>query len=148
MATLRIDTAIKPTSYLRLLLNITLVSILILLAWSADLALWQYVLIIVVTALVVGYLALSRPILLHLSQPPLTSSFKKDWQLLMRNSRGDALWQAELIAVHRYQLLLHLQFQIVEPYNKRCSVTVYRDQMSPNEWQQLNVLATAMPMAN
>ena len=142
MTTLRIDTAIKPASSLRLLLYGVLSSTILLLAWSAGLALWHYVIVLIVTALVVSYLALSRPILLHLSQPPLTSSFKQGWQLLMRSSRGDALWQADLIKVQRYQLLMHLQFKVLEPYHKRHSVTVYRDQMSPAQWQQLNVLAT------
>ena len=144
MATLRIDTAIKPASYLRLLLYAVLAGVLLLLAWSADLSLWQYVVILIVTALVVSYLALSRPILLHLSQPPLSNSFKQGWQLLMRSSRSDALWQADLIKVQRYQLLIHFQFRVVEPYHKLYSVTVYRDQMSRAQWQQLNVLATVI----
>lgn len=142
MSSLRIDTPIKPTSHLRLLLYATLASVLLLLAWSANLSLWQYVFILIIAALVISYLALSQPILLHLSQPPLSSSFKQGWQLLVRSSRGDALWQADLIKIQRYQHLMHLQFKVVEPYHKIWSVTVYRDQMSCVHWQQLNVLAT------
>ena len=141
MNSLRIDTAIKPSSYLRLRLYVTLASILIVLAWSAGLALWHYVVILIMTAMVVSYLALSRPILLHLSQPPLSQSLDQGWQLLMRTSHGDALWQAELTEVHRYHTLVHLKFIVIEPYNKFWSVTVFRDQMNSEQWRELSVLA-------
>ncbi len=141
MNSLRIDTAVKPSSYLRLRLYATLVSIVIVLAWSAGLSLWHYVVILIVTAIVVSYLALSRPILLHLSQPPLSHSLNQGWQLLMRTSYGDALWQAELTEVHRYHTLIHLQFTVVEPYKKSWSVTVFRDQMSIEQWRELSILA-------
>ena len=91
--------------------------------------------------MVVSYLALSRPILLHLSQPPLSQSLDQGWQLLMRTSHGDALWQAELTEVHRYHTLVHLKFIVVEPYNKFWSVTVFRDQMNSEQWRELSVLA-------
>ncbi|MDN5566810.1 MAG: hypothetical protein L0G25_08375 [Psychrobacter sp.] len=142
MTALRIDAAVKPSSHLRLLLYVTLIGTLILLAWFAQLFLWQYLVIAIVTALVVSYLALSRPIVLHLSQPPLSQRLNQGWQLLMHTSRGDALWQAELIAVQRYQLLVHLQFKVVEPQSKLLSITIFRDQMNPTQWQALNILAT------
>lgn len=142
MNSLRIDTAIKPTSHLRRLLYVSLLSVLILLAWAADLYLWQYVIILLVTASAIVYLALSRPILLHLSQPPLSQQFDKGWLLLMRTGYGDALWQAELIEVYRYQTLIHFKFRIIEPYKKDWSATVFRDQMSIEQWRELNVLAT------
>lgn len=142
MTALRIDAAVKPSSHLRLLLYVTLIGTLILLAWFAQLFLWQYLVIAIVTALVISYLALSRPIVLHLSQPPLSQRLNQGWQLLMHTSRGDALWQAELIAVQRYQLLVHLQFKVVEPQSKLLSITIFRDQMNPTQWQALNILAT------
>lgn len=142
MTALRIDAAVKANSRWRLLLYSTLLGALVLLAWFAGLAVWQYIVILIAMALVIGYLALSRPIVLHLSQPPLNQRLNQGWQLLMGTSRGDALWQAELIAVKRYSLLIHLQFRVIEPYNKLLSVTVFRDQLSPSQWQALNVLAT------
>ncbi len=142
MSALRVDAAVKVSSHWRLLLYVTLLGALVLLTWFAGLSLWQYVVILIMTALVISYLALSRPIVLHLSQPPLSQRLNQSWQLLMRTSRGDALWQAELITVQRYSLLIHLQFRVVEPYNKVLSVTVFRDQLSPLQWQALNVLAT------
>lgn len=142
MTSLRIDTAIGTSSYLRLLLYVALTSVLILLAWSANLSLWQYGLLITVTALVGSYLALSRPILLHLSQPPLSQPLNQGWQLLMRTGHGDKLWQADLVKVYRYQAIIHFSFQLVEPYRKPWAVTVYRDQMIKEQWQQLNILAT------
>ena len=142
MSALRVDAAVKVSSHWRLLLYVTLLGALVLLTWFAGLSLWQYIVILIMTALVISYLALSRPIVLHLSQPPLSQRLNQGWQLLMRTSHGDALWQAELITVQRYSLLIHLQFRVVEPYNKLLSVTVFRDQLSPLQWQALNVLAT------
>lgn len=142
MNSLRIDAAIKPSSYLRLLLYVALASIFILLAWLADLSLLQYIILLMIVALAVAYLALSRPILLHISQPPLSQRLNQGWQLLVRSGLGDTLWQAELITVRRYQLLIHLQFKIVEPYNKLFSVTIFRDQLDPLQWRALNVLST------
>ncbi|MEJ6068067.1 hypothetical protein MT378_09990, partial [Psychrobacter sp. 16-Bac2893] len=69
LTSLRIDTAIKPISYLYLIFYIALSSIVMVLGALASLALWQYVVILLISAAVIGYLALSRPILLHLSQP-------------------------------------------------------------------------------
>ncbi|WP_227680015.1 hypothetical protein [Psychrobacter frigidicola] len=145
MKSLRIDMPIQPSSRLRVLLYGSSTSALILLAWFAALSLWQYVLILIIGAAVYGYLALSRPIFLHLSQPPLHQRVDQGWQLLMRSSRGDALWQAELVKVYRYQLFIHFEFIITEPYRRSLSVTVFRDQVSAEEWQELNILANVIP---
>ena len=138
---LRIDAPIQPTSYLRLLFYMLLASVMMILAGLAFLALWQYVLIFVVTVAVVSYLALSRPILLHLSQPPLDKSVYQHWQLLMRTSHGDALWQAQLTAVSNYQWVICFSFIIKEPYQRPLSVAVFRDQVSAEHWRQLTILA-------
>ena len=138
---LRIDTPIKPASYLRLLFYMLLASVMVILAGLASLALWQYVLIFVVSAAVVSYLALSRPTLLHLSQPPLDKSVYQHWQLLMRTSHGDALWQAQLTAVSNYQWIICFSFIIKEPYQRPLSVAVFRDQVSAEHWRQLTILA-------
>ena len=138
---LRIDAPIQPTSYLRLLFYVLLASVMMILVGLAFLALWQYVLIFVVTVAVVSYLALLRPILLHLSQPPLDKSVYQHWQLLMRTSHGDALWQAQLTAVSNYQWIICFSFIIKEPYQRPLSVAVFRDQVSAEHWRQLTVLA-------
>ena len=138
---LRIDAPIQPTSYLRLLFYMLLASVMMILAGLASLAFWQYVLIFVVTVAVVSYLALSRPILLHLSQPPLDKSVYQQWQLLMRTSHGDALWQAQLTAVSNYQWVICFSFIIKEPYQRPLSVAVFRDQVSAEHWRQLTILA-------
>ena len=138
---LRIDAPIQPTSYLRLLFYMLLASVMMILARLAFLALWQYVLIFVVTVAVVSYLALSRPILLHLSQPPLDKSVYQHWQLLMRTSHGDALWQAQLTAVSNYQWVICFSFIIKEPYQRHLFVAVFRDQVSAEHWRQLTILA-------
>ena len=70
---LRIDTVIRPVSYIRRLLYSTMVIITILLAWLAQLFWWQYTLLFLLTAVIAAYIALSRPVLLRLSQPPLSS---------------------------------------------------------------------------
>lgn len=142
MISLRIDAAIKPNSRLRFILYLSLAGVMTLLAWAADLSVGQYLVILIITALAVGYLALSRPILLHLSQPPISKRLNQGWQLLVRTNRGDALWQAELIEVYRYNSLIHLKFRITEPYHKPWSATVFRDQLTTVEWQKLNILAS------
>jgi hypothetical protein len=144
ITSLRIDTPIKPASPLRTLLYVSLSSAIILLAWLADLSLLPYVLLLTICVLVVSYLALSRPILLHLTQPPLSQRANQGWQLLMRSSRGDALWQADLRAVQRHHWIISFEFVIVEPYQRSLSVTVFRDQVSLDEWRELTVLANIM----
>ena len=57
---LRIDTAIHSTSRLRWLLYVGLTAIMIVLAWLAALAWWQYVLILTVSLAIAGYLFLTR----------------------------------------------------------------------------------------
>ena len=142
MTTLRIDAAVKADSHWRLLLYNILLGALILLAWFAKLSLWQYLVILIVTVLVISYLAVSRPIVLHLTQPPLSQRLNLGWQLLIRTKRGDELWLAELISVQRYHLSVHLQFKVVEPRVKLLTLTIFRDQTSPLHWQALNILAT------
>lgn len=141
VTSLRIDTAVQPTSYLRLLVYSALAMALVILAMLAPLALWQYVLILVVTAAVTVYLALSRPILLHLSQPPLNHRIDKQWQLLLRTGRGDELWQAQMVAVHGYRWAISIEFLIIEPYSQPLSITIFRDQVSANQWRELSILS-------
>ncbi|WP_198333480.1 hypothetical protein [Psychrobacter aquimaris] len=137
---LRIDTAIQPASYLRLLLYSGLTAVMVVLAWLASLLLWQYVLILIVTAAVTIYLILSRPILLHLSQPPLSQRIDQHWQLLLRTGRGDELWLAQLIAVSRYRWAISFEFNVIEPRQRSLSVTIFRDQVSSEQWRELNIL--------
>lgn len=144
---LRIDTPIKPTSHLRSALYATLIAVMGLLAWLAQLSLTQYVLLLIISAGVACYLALTRPILLHLSQPPLQHRVDQHWQLLIRTSRDDALWQAHLSELHRYPLCIHFKFSIIEPYQRGLSVTIFRDQVSAEEWRKLNILATVIPIS-
>jgi hypothetical protein len=140
---LRIDAPIQPASCLRLLFYMLLASVMVILTGLASLALWQYVLIFVVSV-VVSYLALSRPILMHLSQPPLDKSVYQHWQLLMRSSRGDALCQAELTAVSSYPWVICLSFIVIEPYQRHLTVTVFRDQVSAEHWRELTILANTI----
>lgn len=142
MATsLRIDTAIQPTSYLRVLFYMGLTSAMVILAWLASLNVWQYVVILVVAAAVTGYLILSRPVLLHMSQPPLSQRVDRGWQLMIRTSRGDELWQAQMVKVHNYRWAMIFEFDIVEPYQRSLSMTVFRDQVNAEQWRELNILA-------
>lgn len=141
---LRIDAPIKPASRIRLLFYLFLASVMLILAGLASLALWQYVLILIVSGTVASYLALSRPILLHISQPPRGKSIYQHWQPLIRSSRGDALWQSELAAVSSYHWVICFEFIIVEPYQRHLSVAVFRDQVSAEQWRELTVLANTI----
>lgn len=143
---LRIDMPIKPSSRLRTALYASFITAMGLLAWLAQLSLAQYVLLLIVTAGVACYLALTRPILLHISQPPLQHRVDQHWQLLMRTSRDDALWQAHLSKLHRYPSCIHFEFSIIEPHQRALSVTIFRDQVTVQEWRQLNILATVIPI--
>lgn len=144
MTSPRIDATIAPASVLRTLSYAALAAVLIALAWLAPLALWQYVVLLIVAAAVSSYLALARPILLHLSQPPVSQRLDKEWQLLMRTARGDALWQAQLIKVHGYQWMMNIEFRVIEPEKRLMSVTIFRDQVTSAQWRRLNILATIL----
>ncbi|MDN6275520.1 hypothetical protein [Psychrobacter sp.] len=139
--TTRIDVAIKPKSRLRLVMYISLSGITIGLGWLASLALWQYITVLIISMAVIGYLLLSRPIPLHLSQPTLNQRIDHQWQLLVHTGRGDELWLANLCKVHRYQWALIIVFDVVEPYQKPFSVTIFRDQVNDEQWVKLNILA-------
>ena len=142
--TLRIDTPVNPISRLYALLYVGLGCFMVLLAWLAELSLLQYVLISLITATVAIYLALTRPILLHLSQPPLNQRANQGWQLLMRTHRGDALWKADLQSIQRSHWVISFGFTIVEPYQRSLSVAIFQDQISRDAWRELNVLANVM----
>ena len=138
---LRIDTAIKPISYLQILFYMALSSIVILLAVFTSLSLWQYIAILIISAATITYLALSRPIVLHLSQPPLNKNIYHGWQLLMRTSFGDALWQGQLRTVSYSHWVICFDFDIVEPYHRQLAVVIFRDQVNAEQWRKLTVLA-------
>lgn len=141
LTSLRIDTAIKPISYLQILFYITLGSSITLLSVLVSLSLWQYIVILIISAAVIGYLALSRPIVLHISQPPLGKDVYHDWQLLIRSGRGDGLWQAEIETVTHYHWVICFDFDIVEPHQRPLSTAIFRDQVNAEEWRKLTVLA-------
>lgn len=145
---LRIDSAIKPSSYLRALLYMSLTALLILLSWLANLWLWQYILILIVAAAVASYLALSKPILLHISQPPISKRIDIGWQLLMRTGRADELWQAKISAANYYPWLIHLRLVMTEPYKRPFTVTIFRDQVTAEQWRQLSILANSIDTVN
>ncbi len=145
---LRIDSAIKPASFLRASLYSSLALVFTLLSWLASLSLWQYLLLFVVTALIISYLALSKPILMHISQPPLSKRLDFGWQLLMRTSRADELWQARLLTATRYPWLIHLRLVLTEPYRRPLVVTIFRDQVNAEQWRQLSILAKSIEESN
>lgn len=141
---LRIDTPIKIGSIWRNLLYVGLTVGLMLLAWSATLSLVQYALLAGISIVTAICLVMSQTTVLHLSQPLLSQRVDQGWQLLIRTSLGDELWQADLVTVNRYPLLIHLKFKVIEPHHRTLSVTIFCDQVSDDEWRELNVLATTM----
>jgi len=144
VTSLRIDIAIQTASRLRWILYASLMVIMMVLAWLASLVLWQYVLILIVSVAVASYLIISRPTLLHISQPPLRQRLDKQWQLLIRTGRGDELWHAQLLTIYRYPWVIIINFKITEPYRKPLSITVFRDQVNSEDWRALNVLANTV----
>ncbi len=144
-AALRIDTKVSATSRISMLLYIALTLTMLVLAWLAQLSLWQYILIMTISVFAFGYITLSKPIVLHLTQPPLDQRIDRHWQLLLRMGRGDELWQAGLIDAHRYPLLIHFDFMVTSPYQRTLSITIFRDQVSTDDWRKLNILASILP---
>lgn len=144
-APLRIDAKVSATSRISMLLYSALTLIMLVLAWLAQLSLWQYVLMMTISVLAFGYITLSKPIVLHLTQPPLDQRIDRHWQLLLRMGRGDELWQAGLIGAHRYPLLIHFDFIVTSPYQRTLSITIFRDQVSIDDWRKLNILASILP---
>ncbi|WP_435979083.1 hypothetical protein [Psychrobacter sp. DM4] len=144
-AELRIDTKVSATSRISMLLYIALTLTMLVLAWLAQLSLWQYILIMTISVFAFGYITLSKPIVLHLTQPPLDQRIDRHWQLLLRMGRGDELWQAGLIDAHRYPLLIHFDFMVTSPYQRTLSITIFRDQVSTDDWRKLNILASILP---
>ena len=130
LSSLRIDAPIKPMSRIRLIFYLVLATALLTLAALASLALWQYVLILIVSAATVSYLALSRPILLHLSQPPLNKSMYQHWQLLMR--------------ISSYSWVICFKFIVKEPYQRPLAVAIFRDQVGAEQWHKLSILANSV----
>lgn len=145
---LRVDCAVKPDSCVRAWLYSSLALVMIMLSGLAQLWLWQYVLTLIIAAAVISYLALSKPILLHLSQPPLSKRVDIGWQLLMRTSRADELWQANLSATYHFPWLIHLKLNMTEPYRRPFTVMIFRDQVSAEEWRQLSILAKSVGMTH
>ncbi len=88
-APLRIDAKVSAASRISMLLYSALTLIMLVLAWLAQLSLWQYVLMMTISVLAFGYVTLSKPIVLHLTQPPLDQRIDRHWQLLLRMGRGD-----------------------------------------------------------
>lgn len=144
-ASLRIDTPVSLTSRMSTLIYISLVCVMSVLAWLAELSLWQYVLLLTIGVFVFGYVTLSKPILLHLTQPPVDQRVDRHWQLLLRTGRADELWQASLLSVHRYPLLIHLSFAVTTPYQRALTITIFHDQVSADQWRKLNMLACVLP---
>lgn len=140
---LRIDVAIKPASRLRAFLFISLTLVMLLLAGLSKLLVWQYLVLIIITAVVIIYLSLSRPILLHISQPPLSHRVDRGWQLLMRTGRADELWQVNLEAAKHYNKAIHFNFTITEPYHRALAITLFKDQVDAEQWRQLSILANS-----
>ena len=60
---------------------------------------------------------------------------------MIRTSRGDELWQAQMVDVHNYRWAMIFEFDIVEPYQRSLSMTIFRDQVSAEQWRELNILA-------
>lgn len=140
---LRIDTAIKPNSCLRAVLYLSMIGVMLFLAWFAQLVLWQYIFVLTISAGVGIYLVFTKPILLHISQPPVDRQVDKDWQLLMRTSRADELWLAELKSINSYSWLISCNVMTVEPFRRQITVVIYRDQVSKDQWRQLMILANS-----
>lgn len=137
---MRLDAPIIPSSRLRLLFYSGLLGLFLLLAWSVNLAIWQLGLVLLSLILIGGFIFLSKPTLLHLSQPPLHLNLHYDWQFLMATARGNQLWQGNLLRAQSYSWAVIVEVQVMEPYQKSLTVTIFRDQVSAEDWRKLSIL--------
>lgn len=141
---MRLDAPIAIKSRLRNLFFGGLLGLFLWLTWSAGLAIWQLALVGLVLILVSGFTVLSKPALLHLSQPPLHRNACYDWQLLMATAHGEQLWQADLLRVRSYFWVVIADFRVVEPYQKSLTITIYRDQVLAEDWRKLSIVGQVL----
>lgn len=137
---LRIDAKVAPVSryefglYALMIVGVAGLSVL------ARLPVWQYLLLLLVLALSVGLVYLSRIPLIHITQPKLSRHLYHGWQLLLQTSHQRQLWQANLLAAQDYGLAVMLKFAVMHPQQKVIYRMIYCDQVSTQAWHQLKIL--------
>lgn len=141
---MRLDAPITLQSRFRLLFYAALLAIFLPIAWLAGLAIWQFGLVLLSVILISSFIFLSKPALLQLSQPPLHLNARQNWQLLMRTARGDQLWQGDLLRVRAYSWVVIAEVQVIEPYQRSLTFTIFRDQMTADDWRKLSILGQLM----
>lgn len=141
MAARRLDAAVFPSSRLQFIIVCSGIALFLLLSWSAKLSLWQFILVVAVSGLTFGYWWLSRPIVTQITQPPLHLNAHQGWQLMMATSRGDQLWHGELRQLRTYSWVVVADFAITEPYQRSLTLSIFRDQVAPEDWRRLIILS-------
>lgn len=138
---LRIDVAVATSSRYQIRLYLCLALIIAALAGFESLNLWQWPLLLV-SALIswIAFRWRHQP-LAHLTQPPLNRTEFADWGLLIETYRGEQLWRGQLIEAQDYSRAIILKFEINHPQSRLLNCVIYRDQVTPQGWHQLKVLA-------
>ena len=140
-ANLRLDAKIAIRSPYRRFIYTIIAVWIALMAYLADFNYWQLALLSLSAIVsIVGAWLTQLPIV-HISQPALTRSLFKDWQLMMSTSRGEALWRADLLSIQDYGPTVVLKFAVSHPQQRSISHALFRDQMAPQSWHQLKVMA-------
>ncbi|WP_131667777.1 hypothetical protein [Psychrobacter pygoscelis] len=140
-ASLRLDAKIATRSSYRLFIYAIIAVWIALMAYLADLNYWQLALLLFSAIVsIVGAWLTQLPVV-HISQPALTQSLFKDWQLMMSTSRGEALWRADLLSIQDYGPTVVLKFAVSHPQRRSISHALFRDQMTAQSWHQLKVIA-------
>lgn len=139
--TLRLDTVVAASSRYRRMIYIAIAICLGLLAYLANFNYWQFGLLMVSAILAIAAAWLTKLPLVRLTQPALTRSVYQDWLLMMSTTRGEALWRADLLSVQEYGVVIVLKFAVAHPQRRMISRAIFRDQVTPQAWHQLKVLA-------
>lgn len=95
---------------------------------------WQLLVLIGVFAGLV-YTSNHRPTPIHLVNLPNLS----DWQLLMRTTRGNQLWQGRLISAKMSTFGVLLVFRIDEPLQTELKFWLLFDQLSDDDERKLKM---------
>lgn len=150
----RVDSKIHTTSQWQVVVVVLWLFIMLLVMLMADLPWWQWLLMIAVTAGLAYLYNLRRLTVVHITQPEIKHSgaeiYYSPWLIYVASKQGynqsntesnKQLWQGYLQSSYANRYLLLLNFEIITPVQRPMTVMIWRDQINPTGWRQLQTLA-------
>ncbi|MBS9779283.1 MAG: hypothetical protein KGV51_01520 [Moraxellaceae bacterium] len=146
----RIDSQIDTVSLWHRVFAVLWLSLLLLVMLVAQLAWWQWLIMLFVLGAVI-YLYYQRDFeIVHLTQPTGNSVkdiYSSPWFVYAcydfdeEEFEDVECWQGYLTTSHVGRYLVVLAFDIVEPFQRSLSVPIWRDQVSNDDWRKLQTLS-------